>query len=95
MNKLEKAIMDLEMLEDYAKGLSNVTVLSRVVLDALELLRAQRNMVDIDALKKELNFGESCDKCDREMWCSKNACFSMKDFCEILDDAIKEIKNNG
>ena len=45
MTLLEKTIVELEKYEPYAEMLSNVTVLSDVFLNALKLLREQRDAI--------------------------------------------------
>ena len=52
----------------------------------------QKRMIDVDELRKELGFSEMCDNCKQDTWaCGRDTFYSLKDFCERLDDAIDAI----
>ena len=63
----------------------------------------EKRMIDVNELREELSFSEQCENCHRKEWeCHRTYCYSMKDFCEMLDDAVerilernKEVKRNG
>lgn len=53
---------------------------------------AQKRMIDVDELRKELGFSKMCDNCKQDTWaCERDTFYSLKDFCERLDDAIDAI----
>ena len=57
--------------------------------DALELLKGQEKLVNVDKLREKLGFAESCDKCKKDSWqCQRDMYFSEMDFCDRLDIAI-------
>lgn len=66
------------------------------VCDAIELLKKQGNLVDVDKLREKLGFAESCDKCKKDSWkCQRDMYFREMDFCERLDTAIEELMQEG
>ena len=66
------------------------------VNDAIELLKGQEKLVNVDKLRERLGFAESCDKCKKNSWkCHRDTYFSEKDFCERLDIAIEELMQEG
>ena len=53
---------------------------------------AKKRMIDVDELRKELGLSEMCDNCKQDTWaCERDTFYSLKDFCERLDDAIDAI----
>ena len=63
----------------------------------------EKRTIDVDELREELGFSELCENCGRDVWiCHRTYCYTLKDFCEMLDDAIerifernKEVEHNG
>lgn len=52
----------------------------------------EKRMIDVDELREELGFSELCENCSRDEWiCNRDCCYSIKDFCIMLDDAVERI----
>lgn len=55
--------------------------------------RQTRRVVDVNELIDELGFNESCTNCKRDTRkCGCDYCYSLMDFCGMLDDAIEAIE---
>ena len=64
--------------------------------DALALLKEQEKLVDVDALREKLGFAKDCAKCKQNTRaCQYDSHFSFMNFCERLDMAIEELKQEG
>ena len=67
-----------------------------LMTDALELLKEQKRLVNVDKLREKLGFAESCEKCKNDSWrCQRDTYFSEMDFCSRLDSAIEELIQEG
>ena len=94
MDEVKKILESV--LADWSHGATMVYSIMIRVQEALELLKKQGNLVDVDKLREKLGFAESCDKCKKDSWkCSRDTYFSEKDFCERLDIAIEELIKEG
>ena len=64
--------------------------------DALELLKEQEKLVDVDALREKLGLAKDCAKCKQNTRaCQYDSHFSLMDFCERFDMAIEELMQEG
>lgn len=64
--------------------------------DAITLLKEQDKLVNVDKLREELGFAESCEKCKKDSWrCQRDTYFTEMDFCNRLDFAIEELTQEG
>lgn len=64
--------------------------------DAIELLKEQEKLVNVDKLREKLGFAESCEKCKKDSWrCQRDTYFSEMDFCSRFDYAIEELIKEG
>ena len=67
-----------------------------IMRDALELLKEQEKLVNVDKLREKLGFAESCEKCKKDSWrCQRDTYFSEMDFCDRFDYAIEELIKEG
>ena len=108
MADIETAIKDLEEIKDkliptisrmYGSGFSSVFACEKAeekINNAIELLKEQKNLVNVDKLREKLGFAESCEKCKNDSWrCQRDAYFTEMDFCGRLDSAIEELIKGG
>lgn len=77
-------------------GLADCRCIDLLASDALELLKEQDKLVNLDKLREKLGFAESCEKCKKDSWrCQRDTYFTEMDFCNRLDIAIEELTQEG
>lgn len=65
-------------------------------LDALALLKEQEKLINVDELREKLGFSDNCENCKQNArHCQYDSHFALMDFCERLDMAIEELKQEG
>ena len=95
----EKVIGNLTSLRErlkWQKDIQGYGVYISFVDDAIDLLKEQEKLINVDELREKLGFSDNCENCKQNSrHCQYDSHFSLMDFCERLDMAIEELTKEG
>ena len=93
MNELEQTIHNLEVIRDSHNWHNEEREDCKDAINrAIALLKEQEKLVDVDALREKLGLAKDCAKCKQNSRaCRYDSHFSLMDFCDRFDMAIKEL----